>query len=743
MTATTKTTLDYALEYASIGWKVFPVSKRKKPLVTGGLRSATLDTKVITNWWTLRPDAGIGVATGIGSGIVVLDIDAKSEGADALLQKIVDLKGEFAQNVVSLTGGGGYHFFFRHPANGDRISNAQGLLGVTGVDVRGDGGYVVVPPSPHVSGKSYQWSPNQSPFDQMLSECPDFLYNSTSRKSASNQFAEKIPQGERNATLASIAGLLRSFGLEESVILQILLDQNSTRCDPPLGENEVKEIARAIVRYPAHKTNETVANIGLQELLMFDRSDTGFGQMLAMALIGQIKYNHTQGKWLLWGGHFWKQDETEEITLRAIDIAMMYKAATDLITDADEQYHARKYANLMQSKGRMDSALTIARAQPSAATTHLTWNQNPDLIAAKNGVLNLKTGEFRDGKPDDFISSYVNTEYDPEATCPMWEKFLGEVFENDSEIISFVQRALGYSMTAYITEQCMFLLVGGGSNGKSTLLDVVHGLAGRYGYAAPFSTFERTQAQNSQTNDIAALADKRLVISSEPNEGVTFSEARIKSLTGGEPVAARFLHQEFFEFHPKLKIWLGVNHLPRVLDDSDGFWRRVKRINFPVKFVDAANAQPGDKVKDLSLMERLKDEYPGILNWIAQGAARWYKEGLRTPDTVASNTTEYRKDSDPLDVFLSSRCFIDPGQQILADDLFKAYLSDSQERMLKTFEIMGSTRFHQRISRLYTRTLIDNQRVYIGIGLQTESKYLTHSTNTGFTIKRTVKNSTA
>src|SRR5262249_4534420 len=212
----------------------------------------------------------------------------------------------------------------------------------------------------------------------------------------------------------------------------------------------------------------------------------------------------------------------------------------------------------------------------------------------------------RRGNPSDRITIHTHIQFDSSARCPRWNQFLVEVFEDNQELIDFVQRAVGYSLTGDTSEQCLFLNFGGGSNGKSTFLEVLRRVAGGYGHNMPFSTLE-IKARTSIPNDVAALAGRRLVTASETNESVRLNEERVKALTGCDAITARFLNKEFFTFHPVAKFWLAFNHKPRVADDSHGFWRRIRLIPFLHEFKDTA--------RDKHLLEKLLAEAPGILVW--------------------------------------------------------------------------------------------------------------------------------
>ena len=198
------------------------------------------------------------------------------------------------------------------------------------------------------------------------------------------------------------------------------------------------------------------------------------------------------------------------------------------------------------------------------------WDADPWLLAVANGVVDLRTGTLREGRPDDRITMHSPVCYIPEAVCPRWLAFLGEVFGDDDELIDFIWRACAYSLTGLTNAECHFLCFGSGCNGKGTFNRVQRDILGDYAANTAFSTLEMS-SRNSIPNDLAALYGKRLVTASELNEAVRLNEARMKMLAGQDPVTARFLHGEYFTFVPNAKFWLAVNHKPMVNDDSTGF----------------------------------------------------------------------------------------------------------------------------------------------------------------------------
>jgi putative DNA primase/helicase len=328
------------------------------------------------------------------------------------------------------------------------------------------------------------------------------------------------------------------------------------------------------------------------------------------------------------------------------------------------------------------------------------------LFAVSNGVIDLKTGILREGKPEDRINLHSLIPYYPNAECERWNQFLQEVFEGDSELIDYIQRRAGYSATGETSEQEIALLIGNGSNGKGVLTNTIGTALGDYSYNMPFSTIELKE-RNAIPNDLAALVDRRFVTASETNQGTRLNEARIKALTGCDPLTARFLHQEFFTFRPVAKFWLSVNHRPRVADNSYGFWRRVRLIPF--------NRQFTGKDADPHLEQKLREELPGILKWIIQGCLRWQRVGLKPPTSVMSATEEYKYESDPIGEFLTERCVQDPNSEEGAGNLYQEYKQWSSDRKLKEKEILGSRTFGEIIGERFKKMRYPSGNRYQGI----------------------------
>jgi putative DNA primase/helicase len=293
----------------------------------------------------------------------------------------------------------------------------------------------------------------------------------------------------------------------------------------------------------------------------------------------------------------------------------------------------------------------------------------------RNGTFNLKTLELDEHDRMNFITRIADYEYNNAARCPLFQKYLNRIFRSRSDkddMIAFLQRAVGYTLTGSTEEQCLFLLYGSGANGKSVFLDVLNALVGEYGTVTQSRTF--TTERGEISNDIAALAGKRMVYASENSSDTRLDESIIKQLTGGENISARFLHQEFFTFKPRFKIWWAFNHPPAITDMTNSIWRRIKIVPF--------NEVLPESEWDKKLAEKLiNQELPGIFNWAIEGLKDYYRLGSLTPPKVISEATQrYKEDQDILHDFIEEYCVVptedDPfGKkfEVRASDLYTAY----------------------------------------------------------------------
>lgn len=323
----------------------------------------------------------------------------------------------------------------------------------------------------------------------------------------------------------------------------------------------------------------------------------------------------------------------------------------------------------------------------------------------------LATGTLRPGKPEDKITKSSNVEFDPNALCPRWELFLKEIFDGKSDLIDFIQRAVGYSLTGSTAEQVMFMCYGKGANGKSVFFSALKEVLGAYAFKAPSLLFDGDKC-SSIPNDVAALDGKRFVILTEMGESAHLNESRMKELVHGDDMTPRFLNKEFFTFTPAAKYWIAVNHKPKVRDESDGFWRSIQMIPFTVQF-------SGDKA-DKNLTEKLRAEGAGILAWAVRGCLQYQKHGLNPPALVAEATAEYREESDVLTDFLHDVCITDPSRFIPAHLLHMAYENWANGQGLTPKESLTRRNFGMLMKRKFDCKRSTKGNFYTGIGLVSE-----------------------
>lgn len=373
------------------------------------------------------------------------------------------------------------------------------------------------------------------------------------------------------------------------------------------------------------------------------------------------------------------------------------------IDDPDARQKAVTWALGSESRSRLDALLYLAQAEHPIADTGERWDVDPMVLGVPNGVIDLYTGTLRAGRREDRLTMSAAVPFDPEASSPRWLRFLEEVFNADHALIAFVHRAIGYSLTGVTTEQCLFLCYGTGANGKSTLLQALKYPLGDYALNTPFSTMELHQ-RAVIPNDLAALVNRRFVMASETNDGMQLNEARIKALTGCDPITARFLHAEFFTFEPRAKFWLSVNHRPVVRDDSHGFWRRMRLIPFTRAFP----VNP-------TLADELRAEAPGILAWAVGGCRVWQRDGLTPPAAVLAATREYERDSDQLAGFLDAACELETSAEVGATELFEHYKQWAERQGLSDRERLTATMFGRKMAERFERGHKRSGTVYKGL----------------------------
>jgi putative DNA primase/helicase len=439
-----------------------------------------------------------------------------------------------------------------------------------------------------------------------------------------------------------------------------------------------------------------------RQLRSFHRTDAGNAQAFELLHGDRFRYDHDRCKWLVWNGRYWERDKDDEADRAALETA---RARLEAAASGDSE--EIDWALGSESVSRRQGMLTSAQSIRSLATTSADFDRDPFLLTVGNGTLNLATGKLRQFRPEDLITRSAEVSFRPTARAPRWYKFLTEVFADDRDLVQFVQRAVGYSLTGDTREQCLFILWGGGANGKSTFLETIICLLGSHAATTPFSTVMIQRNPGSPRNDLAALHGARLVKASEAEHKSTFSESTVKEITGGDTITARFLFKEHFSYKPTFKLWLATNHRPEIQGTDDAIWRRIRLIPFTRQF-SGAN-------KDAGLREKLERELPGILSWAVQGCLDWQEHGLKSPRTVEAATLEYRQESDQVGRFLKDRCHLQPAERTPGKTLYDAFVLWCGTHNEKA---LANNQFSAKLAeRGLAKKRSSRAAIYLGVGL--------------------------
>jgi putative DNA primase/helicase len=370
----------------------------------------------------------------------------------------------------------------------------------------------------------------------------------------------------------------------------------------------------------------------------FDDSDTGNAHLLASLHSKNMRFNHTEKQWLVWNGQYWGKDKKMERYNYAEDVSKARQRNAMSIKDNKEKIQAFSFAVRSGDKNKIESMLTVSTTLKEIATSSEDWDTDDLSFQCDNGVFVLTDGSFIEGKPDFMISQCSGVNYDPNAECPIFDQFLLDIMDGDEELTEYLLMCLGYSMSGLTDEQCMFILNGNGANGKSVLLDLMSFIYGDYTVHTRFDAFLK-KFNNTSTNDLARLSKARMVTANESGVGKNWDEERIKEITGGDKITARFMYADYFEFRSQIKLWCATNNLPKTDDLTDAFWRRMVVIPFDKQFKGAD--------RNTNILEELKRESSGILNRLYQGFQQWTDTTLKNPPPrVVDAVKEYMAESD-------------------------------------------------------------------------------------------------
>jgi len=764
----TRRLLDLVRRYYELGLTPIPCEPRsKKPACAWAQweyrRPEWEELEQVWHEAINRFGENLNIATILGKahGLCAVDIDNPENFRQA--RQVIGLTEDDLRTWTTLSHRGGA-LIFRYP-NGYNLPSKT-LNELWGSELLGNGRILVLPPSIHPKGTVYRWLKGHEPDQIPLADIPEpLLFAFIGERPKPTPRSVTLPQnghgdgnglpswahaviallrpywqeGWRHDIALALAGVFAKRGVPKEVAENIL--QELTR---EAGDNEVKDRLRALMdTYERLAEGESVlAWQGLERVVddetlqALDRllpepprnghrptlatierpkrpcTDLGKAERLVRLFGDRICFMPQLG-WFVWDGKRWVRDSgNQRITELAEEtVRQIYHEAAEA-NDPDERAKLAKWAIASESRQRI--AAMIDLAAPMCLAFPDDFDADDWLLNLENGILNLRTFEFMPHNPNLKLTKLAPVTYDPNADCPKWKAFLQRIFNGNERLIRFVQRAVGYSLTGSTREQCLFFLHGTGANGKSTFLEVIRALLGDYAVTAEFSTFVADR-KSSVRNDIARLHSARLVTAIEVGEGKRFAEELIKTLTGGDTVAARFLYREFFEFKPRFKVWLAANYKPEIRGTDYAIWRRIRLIPFTVTI------PPDEQIPDLA--EQLKEELSGILNWALEGLRDWLANGLQPPPEVTEATEAYRAEMDIVGLFVQDACVTDPKAVTPSKTLYEAFREWCAEN---GYEPFGQTAFGRRLATkgfAHGRAYIEGRlrRCWFGIRLRSDT----------------------
>lgn len=759
----------YALEH---GWLLTPLAGKHPTL--SGWESAPAPSPAVVEAWTRR--GNVGLRTGAASGVVVVDVDSAKGGAipEALatvttptvltggggfhlyfacpegglrnsagrLGHAVDVRGDGGQVV---TPGG------VHPETGRVYEWAPGLsaaevaLAELPADVvevlrrpraRAIAKPRVAPEPSRPASTATSWAVTRYGERALWDECeavrraaPGTRNDRLNRAAfACGQLLAGGHLSDEAFVVSQLEAAAHEAGLEDhevgptirSGLAGGLVAPRTTMPDPraslpATGSRTPPPSSRGATREPGE--DDDAGDDDVVAHADYHLTDLGNAQRLANAAGHDLRHAEGFG-WLRWDGLRWERvEDGKHVARLAHDVTERIITEAGGIADPEVAKKVRGWGLRSQSAQRLSAMVNLAATlSPIAAQAQDFDGQGQQWrVVTLNGTLDLGTGVIRPSERGDLVTRRVAVRYDPDAPCPLWESFLLRIFDGDRDLIDWLQRACGYTLTGSTREQVMFLCYGAlGQNGKSTFLGTVRYVMGELARHADFGSFLARSGQGlggQARGDLARLTGARLVTAVEPDEWARFSESTVKAITGGDPITARFMYEREFEYVPTFKLWMAANHKPRVSGTDLAFWRRMRLVPFLVRI-------PAEE-RDRDLEAKLREEAVGIFAWIVRGAREWLDRGLDAPEKVDAATREYREENDLVGQFIGETC--DEGETcwVNATRLYRAFKAWQEEQ---GEAVWSQTRFGRAMAEKgYKRERTASstrETVYLGLDLR-------------------------
>ena len=659
----------FAQEYSKAGFCPIPVKPRDKLPINAGWTSLDIPFEELNQHFL--GDRNIGVVLGdISNGLVDIDLDC--EEAIRLAPHLLP-PTDFRFGRRSKPNS---HWLYRvSAAPSTKRRKDKDCI----VELRGNGGHTVFPGSVHHTGELIEFA------DQLADGIPEsanatveVLNAAVIRISVGSVLLRNWQSSKRHDVALAIAGYLARCGWTEEDISELIRVVAECADDDEIdgrikdvqttfekhragevisgidalrdavGDDSAKAIAKWVGRPQFHIPPS--ANSNNQITSASFSTDADSARTFADFNSQTVRFCSERDQWFV----------KREAVFEPVGQAEMQGKVSDLVEHVAKNHPQVELPRAMRSRSRINATIELARSHNPVAADAI--DQQKHLVGLSDGnVLDLVTRKnvYRD---DVFVTKKLGTGYDPAATCPTFEAFLDRIFAGNEDVIEFVRRAIGYSLCGETSEQCLFILVGTGANGKSTLLNVLNRLFGDYAGTTPMQTLTASKFNNGQTNDLAAMEGKRFVSASDGEAEQKLAVNKIKLMTGGDKIACRALYKDYSTFTPQLKLWVATNDVPDAPGADEALMRRIMIIRFPVVI------PPGER--DHNLPSLLAGELAGILNWALKGYDDWKANKLQPPGEVNEATNSYRRDNDPVGQFIEDRCDHAPGAKASTKELY-------------------------------------------------------------------------
>ena len=670
---------DYAARYARYGFIPIPVRPNGKlPAASGWQKSLPGEAEAIDRMARHRGNIGLTFPTDL----FALDVDTKpgKQGASSL-QALEDVHGELPRTLEQRTASGGRHLIFRKPPT-VTLKNTAGVLG-TDLDIRAHGGQIVAEPST-IAGAAYSWIDwDVIAEEPEIADAPAWLLELLTAPEKPRKKG-RIAEGGRNQELFRRACAMQAAGEDDDYIYRELHHLNSTLCNPPLSDHELRTIANSALSYDKGDAE--------QDAEWMFATEQDLSERLARRAHGLLRW--TPGmEWMQNVGTHWKRDETlARFSLASATI----KAAIAGIDDA-------KTARAVSKAAVVPAILSLARSAPGIITPVEEWDKHIMLLNTPAGAFDLETG--KEVSRDGLLFTQVTGVAPCRMPTPVWDRFISSVFADDLEMVEFIQRMAGYALTGSIKEQKLFFLHGSGSNGKSVFLDVLQAIGGTYNHNLPSEALMTSKHEGHPTM-FASLHGKRMAVSSEIEESAHWAESRIKAMTGDGQLTARFMHKDFFTFDVTHKHIIAGNFKPRLKGDDYAMVRRLVLVPFMQRFEGAQ--------RDSNLPDKLRAEYPGILAWAIDGAVKWAASGLMIPGAVADASRTYMEEQNDIEQWLQACCKRTATAETGSAALYESFAKWKEQN---GEHAPAQRNFSQRLERMFNKRRTKHGAVFSGVAL--------------------------